>query len=195
MGLFDKKEEVPQIPPAPSLPELPRAHETLKRELPELPSFPSSAKNESFNREMVKSAVADVPEENEVHVDIPEDLNVVEESSKQKLLPSIQDSFIPELPKTNDSIQETRRFQGSNSSENKSLQKQNEPVFVRIDKFQSAQKNFEQIKEKVKEIESIIGKVKEVKSKEEEELHGWSEDIEKIKSRLSEIDSEIFNQI
>ena len=51
------------------------------------------------------------------------------------------------------------------------------------------------MKEKVKEIESVLKKIKDVKSQEETELKGWTEDIEKIKSRLSEVDSDIFNQI
>jgi tetrahydromethanopterin S-methyltransferase subunit G len=78
---------------------------------------------------------------------------------------------------------------------NKPITKQVEPIFVRIDKFQSAQKNFEHIKEKVKEIESVLGKIKSVRSKEEDELSGWADDIEKIKARLSEVDSDIFDQI
>ena len=74
-------------------------------------------------------------------------------------------------------------------------EKQNEPIFVRIDKFQSAQKNFDEIKSKVAEIESILQNLKNVKSQEEEELKGWSEDTEKLKSRLAEIDGDLFGQL
>ena len=45
MGLFSKKEEVPELPPAPTLPEIPKKEE--KKDLPELPSFPSSSKTTS----------------------------------------------------------------------------------------------------------------------------------------------------
>ena len=74
-------------------------------------------------------------------------------------------------------------------------QPSNKPIFIRIDKFQYAQKNFENIKDKVKEIESVIRKIKDVKSQEETELKGWTEDVEQIKSRLTEIDNGIFEQI
>ncbi|MEA3248208.1 MAG: hypothetical protein U9Q73_00720 [Nanoarchaeota archaeon] len=80
-------------------------------------------------------------------------------------------------------------------SDNNPIPKRVEPIFVRIDKFQLAQKNFEQIKDRVKEMESVLGKIKEIKLKEEAELKGWTEDVDKIKSQLSEIDSGIFDQI
>ncbi|MCK5321532.1 hypothetical protein KAJ38_03050, partial [Candidatus Pacearchaeota archaeon] len=95
--------------------------------------------------------------------------------------------LIREIPK--------KTFEINTMPESKHVLKQNGPIFVRIDKVQVAQKNFEQTKEKLKEIGSVLEKIKDVRSKEEAELKGWTEDIEKIKSRLSEIDSGIFDQI
>ena len=66
---------------------------------------------------------------------------------------------------------------------------------MRIDKFQSSQKNFDDIKDRVSEIESVLQKIKEVKVREEEELKGWTEDVEKIKLKMGEIDADIFSQI
>jgi len=194
MGLFSKKEDVPTIPPAPTLPPLPKSQEPVKKDLPELPSFPANPKNEDINQEMVKSAVADLPspEENEVHVEIPEGLNVKEEEKEESIMNSPEPSpneVIPALPK------KTLEITPSTSTTPTPKTREAEPIFVRIDKFQSAQKNFEKIKEKVKEIESILKKIKDVKSQEETELKGWTEDVEKIKSRLTEVDSDIFNQI
>jgi len=40
-----------------------------------------------------------------------------------------------------------------------------------------------------------LKKIKDVKSQEETEIKGWTEDVEKIKARLSEIDTGIFDQI
>ena len=201
MGLFSKKEEVPEIPVAPSLPELPKPKEQPeKKDLPELPSFPANSKNENLNQEMVKSAVADMPspEENEVHVEIPEGLHITEESDEGSMIPpkpSVEETIpsIPSLPSIADTHKRTLELNAS--TPNKPVTRQIEPIFVRIDKFQSAQKNFENIKDKVKEIESVLGKIKDVKSKEEVELKGWTEDVEKIKSRLAEVDSGIFDQI
>lgn len=195
MGLFNKSEEIPKIPTAPTLPKLPEIKKTeeAKKFLPELPSFPSNSKNENFNQEMVKSAVTDMPSpgENEVHVEVPAGVQVVEEPRRESIIPSkpSMSSPIPELPKAPKTLEITPLSPVRNTP------KEVEPIFVRIDKFQTAQKNFEQVKDKVKEIGLILKKIKDVKLQEEVELKGWTEEVEKIKSRLAEVDTDIFNQI
>ena len=200
MGLFSKKEEVPEIAPASTLPELP------KTGLTELPSFPNNSTNDNFNQEMVKSAVTDdlSSGENEMKVEIPENLQVTEElpgESSIPLEPSVASS-IPEIPQTVTPAipqipltPQKETLELNATKENKPITKSIEPIYIRIDKFQSAQKNFEQIKEKVRDIESLLQKVKDIKSQEETELNGWTEDIEKVKARLAEVDSAVFDQI
>ena len=197
MGLFSKNEEVPTIPTAPTLPELPNSE---VKDLPELPSFPANSKNENLNQEMVKSAVTDMPspEEKEMCVETPDSLHVTEEPEEELAIhpkPSIESSIPepPKMPSISDAPKKTIEL--SAHIIEKSASKQIEPIFVRIDKFQVAQKNFEQIKDKVKEIESVLKKIKDVKLREELELKNWTEDVEKIKSRLAEVDANIFNQI
>ncbi len=211
MGLFKKKEEVPKIPTSPSLPSLPSlppiAEEQSKKDLPGLPSFPTNSKNENLNQEMVKSAVSDMPSsgEKEMHMETPEGFHAIEELKGESMIPpkpSAQSS-IPELPKsivpTSQKLEPPKTQAPSVpvhlSQVATQAPKQNEPIFVRIDKFQVAQKNFEEIKSKITEIELVLKKIKDVKSQEEEELKGWTEDIEKLKSRLMEIDSDIFSQL
>ena len=202
MGLFHKKDDVPKIPSAPTLPKLPeiKIKEETRKNLPELPSFPANSKNENFNQEMVKSAITDMssPGENEVHVEIPKGVHIVEKPEKKPIIfqnSSMADS-IPELPKRPVVREMSDDKPESASSESKiSKAKEIEPIFVRIDKFQKAQEDFQQIKDKIKNIEGVLKKIKDVKSQEEVELKGWTEDIEKIKSRLVEVDTNIFNQI
>ncbi len=170
MGLFSKKEKVPEIPPAPSLPEIPE----LPRQINELPSFPQNMK-ENINREMVKSAVDDIYSDKDVNVEeLPRDFDFDDIEEK-----------IPPLPNQS-------RVQEISQSIERELK---EPIFVRIDKFQKSQKDFEQIKKKMKEIESVLGRIKEVKSKEDDEISSWSRDLEMMKSKLSEIDENIFNKL
>ena len=97
-------------------------------------------------------------------MDIPEGLHIKEEPS-QGIPPRPSESQLPDIP-------EKRTLELNASIENKPITKQSEPIFVRIDRFQSAQKNFDHIKEKIKEIESVLGKIQDVKSKEEVELKG-----------------------
>lgn len=196
MGLFSKDEKVPEIPVAPALPQFPSSG---KKDLPELPSFPASSKNENFNQEMVKSAVADMPSpgEKEMNMEASKDLHISEEPSEELIIPpKPSENLIPDLPRKPLVVEMPREtLKSSSVVPDKLVPKEIEPIFVRIDKFQTAQKNFEQIKTKIDDIESIVGKIKDVKSREEAELKSWTEDIEKIKSRLAEIDAGIFNQI
>lgn len=209
MGLFSKKEEVPSIQPATSLPKLP-AKEQPENNLPELPSFPTDSKTENINQEMVKSAVADAPSpgEEEVHVEIPKGMQVKEEPAGIPPIPKTQISNpIPQVPRSREIDEEPLpslppkenilpKVPKAPTPTPKTVHhKEGEPVFVRIDKFQSAQKNLELIKTKIQEMESILNEIKDVKAKEEEELKGWTEDIEQIKSRLTEVDTGIFDQI
>jgi hypothetical protein len=228
MGWFNKEEKVPEIPPAPQLPSIPVPPTPEKKEisdLPELPSFPAGKKNEAINNEIVKSAVSDAPEDNEVVVDMPSEDGVHSDSHESSIpsLPSLpptplpptprppiqtqsistpptQSSApvppIPAIPPMSSSVPERRTIELHPSIQHQTPKtKQIEPVFVRIDKFQEAQKDFDRIQKDVQEIESTLRKVKDIKADEEEQLSSWTKDLEKIKSRLSEIDINIFNKL
>ena len=162
--------------------------------------------------------------ENEVNEDISKDLHVIERPQRESMIPFRSSETVPESQKRThktgayrtvhdpswyaeqpkpikDTSKKTfqeipkKTFESNAISDYKPAVKRVEPIFVRIDKFQLAQKNFGQIKEKIKEMESVLGKIKDIKLKEEVELKGWTEDIEKIKDQLSEIDSSVFDQI
>jgi hypothetical protein len=205
MGLFNKKEKVPEIPTSPALPELPKLQPIeQKKELPELPSFPASPKNDNLNQEMVKSAVTDIPSLGEKEISEQVATLPVSEGPKEESMippkPSIESSIpsppeMPLSPKEPEPIVKKEVSIPTTPSPSKTDQHHNEPIFIRIDKFQTAQKNFDNIKEKVGQIESVLKKIKDVKAQEEEELKGWTKDVEKIKSRLGEINDDIFNQI
>jgi hypothetical protein len=200
MAWFKKEDDVPSLPPAPQLPRfdsnsletIPSPPQTPKKELPELPSFPSNPSNENLNQEIVKSAVNDHPEDSG-------DNEVIVEEVPRPLHPQIG---IPSVPKK-EIVVEPKKFEHHFASPKPQIKppvirrevKESEPIFVRIDKFQSAQKDFEQIKVKLKEAESILKKVREVRSKEDSEISEWTHDLENLKSRLQEIDSNIFDQI
>mgnify|MGYP000309449236 CR=1 FL=1 len=183
MGWFSKKEKVPDIPPAPKLPPLPNSQEKPEKITHELPSIPSNV-NENLNQQIVKSAVHDNPlEDKEVDVEVlPKDFDF---KKSQKL---------PQLPRFPPQ-QEQRKTLELSPSISESKTKQIEPVFVRMDKFLESKKDFESIKKRVKGIEATLAKIKEVKQKEDAEISSWIEDLEKLKSRLAEIDSNIFNRL
>ena len=139
MGWFGKKEKVPNIPVAPKLPDLPPLPE--KSELPELPEPPKPEKDlippnnfgGNLNQEM--NPVGGFSKRKEVE-ELPQDLHFHEESvdneqraKRKPLIPAKED--FPEFS-------ERRTLELSPEIEPKT--KSSEPIFVRIDKFQQAQK-------------------------------------------------------
>ncbi|MAG39717.1 hypothetical protein CMI41_02010 [Candidatus Pacearchaeota archaeon] len=68
-------------------------------------------------------------------------------------------------------------------------------VFVKLDKFTQAQKTFEKMKVKMSEIESLVNKAKQLNEREKAELDSWHEELDRIRSKVTEIDSEVFNQV
>lgn len=187
MGFFSRKDNVPELPVAPRLPDLPSPYE--RKELPELPSFPT-------NDEMVKSAVSEneIPRTREIEEIIPTlPKRMMEE--KNFVAPPINLTETERARLLEKDFPRRRVLELNANIENKPLIKQMEPIYVRIDRFHTSKKNFEKIKEKVTEVEKVLRRIKEVKAREEKELDEWSTEIEKLKSRLSEIDSDIFSQI
>jgi len=76
-----------------------------------------------------------------------------------------------------------------------SKQEITEPVFIRLDKFQNAVTTFEEIIDKVNDIENLIKKTKEIRAKEEEELNAWEKEIHTIKARMDSIDKSVFSKL
>jgi hypothetical protein len=177
MGWFTKKEKIPEIPSVSKLPELPQTSE--KQDLPELPSFQNNSIGEQFNNALIKSAVQDSSGEREVEVEevgIP----TPEEAAVEENVDKGERRTLELSPSMNPSMSSTKSL---------------EPIFVRIDKFHEAKKDFEEIKKKMKDIENVLKKVKDIKTREDSEVSGWSDELEKVKSRLSEIDDNFFNKL
>jgi valyl-tRNA synthetase len=199
MGWFSKKEKVPEIPPAPQLPPLP------KKQVPEINSpnqinegfqmpFPPQSQPQSQIPSVPSNTQIQTPEDNEVKVTPPLDGAHFKENKsmipsppsppRQMQKPKIQENEKPRTVELSPSIQPEQHFT-----------KKAEPLFIRLDKFQNAKKEFNQVQIKVKEIEFVLRKIKDVKSKEENEISSWQTEVEKIKSRLAEIESNIFSKI
>jgi len=73
--------------------------------------------------------------------------------------------------------------------------RQNELVWVRIDKFQEAQRDFNEVKGKVREIELLLKEVRAINQKEDAQVSEWVKDLEKVKTLLIDVDSKVFNQL
>jgi len=69
-----------------------------------------------------------------------------------------------------------------------------EPVYIRLDKFETTLDAFEEIKSKVNEIEKLLVKSKQIKLEEEKELEEGEKEIHLIREKLDSIDKSIFNR-
>ena len=191
MGWFSKKEKIPELPPAPTLPELPDSIRTKN----ELPALPPTDFGKNLNQEMVKSAVGDSSAEKSSLPTPPQTIK----DNNQKMIPSINDLPITaeEVPTEHHNINSLERATHEILQENqeKPIIRPADSIFVKIEDFQEAQKDFKEITKEIKKIEKVLVKVRDKKIKEDEEIADWTDEIEKTKSKLSEIDSEIFSKL
>ncbi len=179
MGWFEKKEKKKEgisLPELPKLPELPSMGGRLNLEnqhaLPQLPSYPTSSFGEKFSQNAIKDAVSGE------EVDDEEDFDA-DESMHNEIL---------KMPKplTREEPIVHKTMMGS---------PRNEPVFIRLDKFEEGLRIFEEAKHKIMELEKMLKNVKKVKEEEEKELQGWETEIQKLKSQFEKIDRDIFSKI
>ena len=202
MGLFSKKDKVPEIPPAPKLPDfpnLPDLPEVEDKEVKELPRLPDTNFGETLNNEMVKSAVDDSEKFGE-NLELREDrIPSPPQLQFHKSPSSLRNKFPHPEKNEHFELHEPHKKRTLELSPQTKIEepstKPNEPIFVRIDKFQQAQKDFNDIKKKVKDIELTLKKFKEVKFQEDTEVVSWTQNLEKIKARLENIERQIFSKI
>lgn len=76
-----------------------------------------------------------------------------------------------------------------------SIARLKEPIFVKIDKFDEALNNFEEIKKRLHESFELLEKIKNIRGKEEEEIEAWEKEIEEIKAKMFELDKELFSKV
>jgi hypothetical protein len=205
MGLFGKKESKESVPKLPELPKLPRlptnSHadyqtgfnlheeeipvrefptmEKYSQEIHELPTFPANNFNDKFSQNSIKSAISGRNEEMP-YVEELEDYEIDSEPMEKE--PELK-KILPPIPKTKPQAPEKQKPQSD------------EPVFIRIDKFEESLKIFDKVKEKISEIEHLLKETKELKEKENEELSNWEEEVQKLKMHIEKVDKDVFSKI
>jgi len=70
-----------------------------------------------------------------------------------------------------------------------------ESIFIRIDKFNSAKRDVEEIERDLKQITQVIEKITDIKLKEDEEITEINKTLEEIKNRINRIELDVFNRI
>ncbi|MCW8966341.1 MAG: hypothetical protein OQK82_06620 [Candidatus Pacearchaeota archaeon] len=179
MGLFNrsKKEEqkysLSELPKLPTLPRLENKDFSSTDSIPQLPSLPSSSFGERFSQNAIKDAVSGFSGEK------GDDEEGADESGYETRM-------MHEPPRKSLIHEEGKRMTDG---------KRNEPVFVRIDKFEESIDIFEKAERKISEMEELFSDIRKIKEEEEKELESWENKIQSVKRHIEKIDQEIFSKI
>ncbi|MDD5012227.1 MAG: hypothetical protein PHQ66_01095 [Candidatus Nanoarchaeia archaeon] len=209
--------KLPEIPQLPQLPEFPGIGEKdfvkempeMPEQLPQLPSFPNGSLGNKFSQDTIKEAIAGkkgVGVEAEV---FSEELPMMQrplriEGTKRDFSAPLQRTRTREA-EPSDFANARKRFDSNEREFSRMPEKFNamsgsssrgqEPIFIRIDKFEEGSRTFEEVRRKISEIENMVEDVKKVREKEEQELALWESEIKQIKEKIEKIDSNIFSQV
>jgi len=178
-----------QLPPLPNTNQLPPLPNTVPNTLP------NTNVNNEFNQQAIKQAVTSNEMQKSnfapmIHEEPLPPPNLPQPKLKSKPITAEPVKMIEEndFPKT---IELTHKTQGFTRPSTKKI----EPIYIRLDKFETTVQTFEEIKSKITEIEKLLAKTKEIKEREEKELEEWEREMEIIKSRINSIDKNIFNRL
>ena len=193
MSWFSKKKEETELPELPELPgttdkilfeessQFPRVE---TRSLPSLPDFNQEQVRQGGNlkidnEEMQRSRFAALPLP-------PPEPEVIEKYPINPQTRQLPQQTAYQQPISSKPIYTKPISSGFSSRE---------PIYVRLDKFETTVQSLEEIKNKIENIENLLIKTKELKSQEEREIEAWEKEVQIIKSRIESIDKNVFREI
>ena len=185
MGLFKRKEKEAEkiistsVPQVPKLPELPRLDGLpkipQKKGISKLPSYPSNPLGIKFSQNIIKEAVTGKKSGDEGF----DENDFAHEDDEQMIQkPSINPLGID-----------------FDEDESEEITTKDEPVFIRIDKFEESLKTFEKAKKQNSDNGEVLKDIKKIKEEEEKELQQWEKEILSVKSQIEKIDRDVFSKI
>lgn len=172
--------------------EIPKLPEKPKTEIDKLPSLPESESGKKFGQEMIKQAIKEPGES--MQKSKFNSLNPIKAEPMEK---PAQNPIKNELPPLrNEPVKPLNTMEHKfETPSSKSFVKKIEPIYVRLDKFKTTVEAFEEIKNKIMEMEEILKRTKEKRIREEEEIEKWGRELHIIKTRINAIDKNIFNSL
>lgn len=225
MSLFSKKDKIPEIPLVPEIPRITTSTEvypgeavsslpTLKKPneiLPSLPALPGDGRDQ-LNRDVIKSAVEDSSEKIKGDTSGAQtgSMKGFEESNMQTGIPALPPQKMEAKPEPVIELKKVELVPAPpakvelpksellpSEPEQKNIVKKDaeESIFVRIDKFNSAKRDVQEISRDLREVEEVLAKIEEIKLQEDEEITEISKVMDEIKLRMTRIDNDVFNRI
>ncbi|HTZ42055.1 MAG TPA: hypothetical protein VMC07_02505 [Candidatus Omnitrophota bacterium] len=200
MALFKGKKEllkeIDELPPLPELPKLPeipsmpknnaQANVQFKPNI--LPRFPPNAIGNKFSQNTIKNAIA-----GEKESDMEKD--EVNESEEIQTMPKLpKGPLAREMPEEEEFDEEMPPMHSMPRQMN-DFRKKEEPMFVRLDRFEESLENFEKIKKQLAGVEGLLEEIKKTKEDEGRELADWQARLQTMKNQIDKIDQDIFSKI
>ena len=217
MGWFKKNKEEKQEDSA-KLPELPKlpglSQEGISEEdykLPSLPRYPANSLGDKFSQNTIKEAVSGEKEDFEEEME--DEANESEEMEEMPRLPKgpltkeirapVRNPSLPSLKEMEKEFQpmETLRIPTASKPRTRELDRfsqvetNEEPVFIRIDKFEESLKIFDKIKKQITGVEKLLSDIKDTKEQEEKELENWESKLGEMKNQIEDVDKNIFSKL
>ena len=194
MGIFKKKEDrlfrkavnnsdmLPEIPPLPRLPELPEFGEDEFSPVHPLPKLPNDSLGKKFSQNVIKDAVTGKKE-------VPVFADEFAESGDEMQMMQRPMARSPNFPmeKMSRELPTTPRFEEKRN--------ENEPVFVRLDKFEDGINALDTAKKQISEVEKTLREIRKLKEEEEKELSFWERQVGIAREQVEKIDRDIFSKI
>ena len=118
------------------------------------------------------------------------DMNQSEEKHEDTYSSAVHDE-LPELSSMPKDEPEERSY---TTRSQPSYSQSDRQLFVRVEDYKDAMRKLENIKDALKKTDDILAKLEDIRAEEEEEFSAWHEDIKKIKDRVLDIDSILFEK-
>ena len=118
------------------------------------------------------------------------DMNQSEEKHEDAYSSAVHDE-LPELSSMPKDEPEERSY---TTRSQPSYSQSDRQLFVRVEDYKDAMRKLENIKDALKKTDDILAKLEDIRAEEEAEFSAWHEDIKKIKDRVLDIDSILFEK-
>jgi hypothetical protein len=178
-----EQDEVPslaQLPPFPDLSNISPDNFQFKPNA--LPKFPSSPLGNRFSQSTIKDAISGEKEGDEA-----------DESEELQTMPKL-----PQGPLTRETDEEESYGEEMPKIPSRPVsdyRQKEEPMFVRLDKFEDSMETFEKIKKQLVGVEGLLEDIKQTKEEEGKELESWQSKLQTMKNQIDKIDRDIFSKI
>ncbi len=203
---WDKKKEdksLPDLPPIKRPLDFPQRRniesdleDLAPIEKHELPSFPDSPIEKGFSQSAIKDAVNTDIEKEDSFPQFPASSRNFKTIEMEEWTPPSKTEIkrTLELPEESEMPERLPPTPSATPSYSSPIPRSKE-IFVKIDKFNSAKRSLDSIKDSLDEIDSLLKKVRETKLREEQELSAWEKEILSVKSRIQTVTENIFEKI